>query len=315
MDISYLLFLQELRNSLPEWVAIFFKAASDFVVSPLFILIPCLFYWCIDKRRSTVMLFAFGLGDIANELLKTTFCVLRPWMRDPRIEPYGNAKLTATGYSFPSGHVQWFTSIAWPIAWVYRDKRRWALPLATFLTLIVALSRNFLGVHTPQDVLVGMLVGILCTLVADRLVQWVEGGEKRDAKLAIAGASFALLSLLYVAFKPYPALPAGLPADVTVTTLTYDSFEASGFCLGTFLGWFAERRLVGFESSCTLVQGIVRILIGLLTIHIFRSYLAIPFQQLLGMSMGHFFKGFLTVIAAVFVAPWLFTALERRLER
>lgn len=44
------------------------------------------------------------LGYLLNGFLKLTCCVCRPWIRDARIETYGDAKAATTGYSFSSGH-------------------------------------------------------------------------------------------------------------------------------------------------------------------------------------------------------------------
>ncbi len=315
MDLNYLLFLQELRNSLPEGVAIFLKLMSDLVVSPLFIIIPCILFWCIDKRRATVVLFSFSIGVLVNELLKTTFCTLRPWVRDARIEPYGDAKLTATGYSFPSGHVQAATSIVGTIGWAYRDKSRWTVPLAAILVLLVAFSRNFLGVHTPQDVVVSLVVSFLVVLLAERVVSWVEEEEGRDAKLTAAAIAFGLLGLAYIAFKPYPELPAEMPDGVTVSELINDSFQACGYFLGCFASWLAERRLVGFKTGCDLKQGVIRVIIGIVLTLLFHSLLPIPVEHLFGEAAFEFCKAFFTIFAVVFLTPWAFTKVEKAGEK
>ena len=39
---------------------------------------------------------------LVNGFLKVTFCVYRPWIRDARVQPDGNAVTAATGYSFPA---------------------------------------------------------------------------------------------------------------------------------------------------------------------------------------------------------------------
>ena len=81
-------------------------------------------------------------------------------MRSELIKPTKKAIKGAGGYSFPSSHTQSSASSYGAIAFVYRKKKA---VCATFilLVLLVAFSRNYLGVHTPQDVIVAILEAIV----------------------------------------------------------------------------------------------------------------------------------------------------------
>ncbi len=68
------------------------------------IVIMALIYWCVSKEFGTYLLMGFSGNRLVNGLLKVTACAYRPWIRDARVVPYGDAITTATGYSFPSGH-------------------------------------------------------------------------------------------------------------------------------------------------------------------------------------------------------------------
>ena len=81
----------------------FLEWLSHFAVSGL-ILLPALIYWCIDKKKGFFILTATSACLVVNSVIKLTACVYRPWIRDPRITPAGDAIKEATGYSFPSGH-------------------------------------------------------------------------------------------------------------------------------------------------------------------------------------------------------------------
>ena len=60
--------------------------------------------------------------------------------------------------SFPSGHSQMSAGLFFSAA--FRLKKGWAWILAPVLTLLVMLSRLYLGVHYPTDVLAGAALGI-----------------------------------------------------------------------------------------------------------------------------------------------------------
>ena len=57
-----------------------------------------------DRAAGKRILAGFSLGLFLNGFLELLCCFYRPWIRDSRVFPYGDSKVTATGYSFPSGH-------------------------------------------------------------------------------------------------------------------------------------------------------------------------------------------------------------------
>src|SRR5699024_8918585 len=111
---------------------------------------------------SVVRLFGVSLrlyyvgGRLLVPVAKLSTCVYRPWVRDARVHPAAAALETATGYSFPSGHTQSAAAIYGSVGLWYGRKRRWLAVLMVVMILLTAFSRNYLGVHTPQDVLAGM---------------------------------------------------------------------------------------------------------------------------------------------------------------
>ena len=88
------------------------------------------------------------------------------------------------GYSFPSGHSQFAASEYGTLAWLYRKKKVFAAGCVILLALIV-FSRNFLGYHTPQDVVIGVLVGIGATILLSYVFDWMDQKEGRDILFVI----------------------------------------------------------------------------------------------------------------------------------
>ena len=85
MDLDYLLFLQELRN---DWGGeTFFSLVSALPKSALAAAIPAILFWCVNKNAGIFILFNATCGRVINELLKGTFCVYRPWIKDATIIP------------------------------------------------------------------------------------------------------------------------------------------------------------------------------------------------------------------------------------
>ena len=110
MDIQYLLWLQNFRNSIDNAWTPFLEWVSLFAVTYL-VMIPVFIYWALDKRKGLYTLATYYAAVTVNAAIKLTACVYRPWIRDNRILPAGDAITTATGYSFPSGHTMTATPI------------------------------------------------------------------------------------------------------------------------------------------------------------------------------------------------------------
>ena len=79
-----------------------------------------------------------------------------------------------TDYSFPSGHSM--ASFASAVILLQYDKRI-GIP-AIILAAVIAVSRLYLYVHFPSDVIVGTLLGILFGILAPRIVEYIYSKRK-----------------------------------------------------------------------------------------------------------------------------------------
>ena len=124
MDIEYLLMLQNLRNALGGNLDEFFNAVSKVSVGVM-MLLPCVVFWSVDKKWGWRFLAVRWLGEVVNGLVKLTACVYRPWIRSDLIEPAGDSKVAATGYSFPSGHTMCAVATYGTASVSQYRKRKW----------------------------------------------------------------------------------------------------------------------------------------------------------------------------------------------
>lgn len=123
MDISYLLLLQYLRELTGGIANSFFMFITDLGSSVLPFLVLAGMYWCIDKQIGEYMMLNTFFGDWINGVVKITACVYRPWIRSDMIHPVDEARLTATGYSFPSGHTTQAVAVWGGMAVSYRKEK------------------------------------------------------------------------------------------------------------------------------------------------------------------------------------------------
>ena len=245
-DIQYLLWLQELRNATGGVFDEFFNALSKFAVD-IMPFLPFVVFWCADKKWGYRFITSWGIGEVLNGIIKLTVCAYRPWIRSDLIEPAGDSKVAATGYSFPSGHttiatITYGTTIAWQ-----KDKRRWLAVLCGVLIALTAFSRNFLGVHTPQDVLVGFCESVLIILVVGIAEKKVEGNERVIDILTLIGVVFVILTLVYIMVKPYPMDYVDGQLLVDPQKMMNDSFKACGSFLGFLIGSYLDRHYLKYE--------------------------------------------------------------------
>ena len=127
-------------------------------------------------RPAIFTLVASGGGLIVSSLLKYT--VDRP---RPDLVPHGNLIYTT---SFPSGHsmmsaVVYLTLAALVARLIERRRLKgYALGVAMILTLLIGVSRIYLGVHWPSDVLAGWVAGAAWALGCWLIARWIGlGGD------------------------------------------------------------------------------------------------------------------------------------------
>ena len=247
MDIQYLLMLQELRNATGGIFDEFFNALSKFAVDVLPFL-PFVIFWGVDKKWGYFFLTTHWTGELVNGVIKLTVCAYRPWIRSDLIEPAGDSKVAATGYSFPSGHTRTATTIYGDVFVWQKNKRRWLAICCAVLILLTGFSRNFLGVHTPQDVLVAFIESVFVIYVVSRVSKRVEGNEKLLDILTVVGVVAVIAALAYIQLKHYPL---DYTSDGTLLVdpqkMMNDCFKACGSFLGLMVGSYVDRHYIHYE--------------------------------------------------------------------
>ncbi len=246
MDIDYLLLLQSLREATGGMFDELFNAISKFAVDIL-PLLPYIIFWCVDKKWGYRFITTIFTGEVINGVVKLTVCAYRPWIRSDLIEPAGDSKVAATGYSFPSGHTMCATTM-YGTAAVWQWKRRRAI--AIFCIVMIALtgfSRNFLGVHTPQDVLVGLAESLLIVFIVGFVAKKVSGNDKALDILTLAGLIFIIAVIFYVIFKPYPMDYVDGELLVDPLKMQKDCFGGCGGLFGLLVGSYIERHYLHYD--------------------------------------------------------------------
>lgn len=316
MDLQYLLFLQEIRERLPLCVEKFFAFTSALTVNPFLYVIPFIIYWSVDKRKGQIFMTAVWLGNILNSLAKLSVCCYRPWIRSAAIHPSTHTIKGATGYSFPSGHTTNVTAFFGTLGWLYKNRSRALFAACCAFIALVAFSRNYLGVHTVQDVIFGIGLGILSTWLAIKFVEWAEANTDKDAQALVLALGIVALIFIYYVFKNYPRdYKADGSLLVDPKRMMKSGLKDCGYISALTIGWFVERRFVNFSTDIKTPERIARALIGAALMGLCFFGISPIVAKPLNFYLANYVKGFLTVAPGALFAPLLFKPLAALFEK
>ncbi|MBE6463715.1 MAG: phosphatase PAP2 family protein [Eggerthellaceae bacterium] len=319
MDISYLLTLQDLRMSLPGFVETILEYYSKIGDGPILAVLVLVVYWCVSKRAGQFALIAFASCNFISQLLKNILCVYRPWIRDTAIIPAQGSIEGAAGYSFPSGHTTGTGSALGSFAWYARKEHKWVTVVCAIAILLMMFSRNFLGVHTPQDVLVGLVLAIVMIAVANVFLKWIDRcdrekpGHNKDIIVMVIVLVVCAASVAFVDLKAYPMDYVNGALLVDPEAMQKGSFEAAGLFAGAVIGWVLERRLVGFTTDNLTKRMVgIRFVVGIIIFG--GAYLGfdVLFKAIMPYNWAKLCAMLIVAIVAVFVVPLVFNRIEKR---
>lgn len=311
-DIEYLLFLQGLRDAAPAWVSTFLSFMSEVTISSFCILLPAVIYWCWSKRAGSYLMFNVTASMVINGLVKNTACVYRPWIRDSRVQ--STLMKTATGYSFPSGHTTIGVALYGGIGMLVRKYKRVLLFLCFIPAVITGFARNWVGAHTPQDVVCGFVLSLAMLIVSEKLFDMIEKHPDRDIWVTVIGTAFCAAVLLYVCVKPYPLdYTAEGTLLVDPKTMMIDVFGHIGMAWGFLLGWLLERRWVKFRTDVPALLRVIRAGIGIIAALLISKGLRDPLTACLGAHFGKMAYYFVMLFFITGIYPLCYQAWEKRL--
>ncbi len=311
MDINILLALQDFRNGDGALLADFLKKMTFFGELNTTLAILAVIYWCVCKELGVYLMMGWSGNRMVNGFLKVTACAYRPWIRDARIVPYGDSMTTATGYSFPSGHATNAATVFGGCA-MRREFSRAARIILLAVAALVGFSRLYLGVHTPQDVLVGIAASLLVMALTAKLMKWVAAHPGKDWIVVCAGIGLTAALALYAALKSYPAdYDEAGKLIVDGAKMANDTFKAVGWISAFLTGWILERRFVGFSTEVPLAKKLARGVIGMLLFYAV-SLIVMPWiKTWLSGPAATIITCFIQMFYITFLFPWCAKRLEK----
>jgi membrane-associated phospholipid phosphatase len=239
-----------------------------------FILLISAIYWCWNAMLGLRVFLLLNISVLVNSTLKLLFHMPRPYWYSTTVPVFAEE----TSFGIPSGHAQNAVVIWGGIAsWI---KKTWAWVVAILLILLISLSRLYLGVHFPTDVLAGWIIGALILwiylLLEKPVGNWFKGLSWIMQLITIFVASLLLLLLTVLAkvLSSGFSLPSiwienarlAFPESEPLNPFSINTaFSTAGTLFGFSAGVILLARQVGtwFDPSGIWWKRLLRYLVGI----------------------------------------------------
>jgi len=218
-QLDILMYLQSIRNELLTGIFTFFTICTEV---PVITVLTGVIYWCINKKAGQRTLFALCGSLNINAGVKNYVKMPRPigtdGLQSLRIE-------TATGYSFPSGHTQ--TATTFWTSMMYLFRKSWIYIIGILMIIGAGISRLYLGVHWPMDVIVAWGFGIILSIIFIKLFDYID-----DSK------NYYILVVFMLIFGVCTYFIGG-----------EDLYKMFGLYTGFALGYMVEDTFINFSTE------------------------------------------------------------------
>lgn len=279
-----------------------------------YLLLVPLIYWLVDAQLGIRLLFVLVgtdfLGIVSKQLL-----------RQPRPYWVGKVKVLAeeTSYGIPSTHAS--DSLA---VWGYLTQRLnkdWVWAIAIVLVPLIGLSRMYLGVHFPQDVLGGWLIGLVVIYLFVKGEAWATSWLKRMSVSGQIGLSFGISLVMILIGGLMGALVTSTPDPATWASYATKAggishyFDLAGALFGAIVGYVLMRRYACFKVKGTWLSQIGRYGLGILVLVAIYFVLDVLFSMITGDEtlVGYILRYIrygCVAFWATFGAPWVFLKVK-----
>lgn len=301
MDILYA--LEKIRT--PFWNGVM-SAVTQLGGEVIFIVAAVVVFWCVSKWEGYYLMTVAFCGTVLNQFLKLICRVPRPWVRDPNFTIVESARAEATGYSFPSGHTQNAIGLFGGMArW---GGRRWVRLGLTTLALVIAFSRMYLGVHTPADVGVSLVLAAALVL---GLYPLMRRAQEKPRYMGYVLAAMLVVSGAFVVFVETCGFPADMDAENLASGIG-NAWKMLGAVAGMTLAWLLDRRYIHFETQAVWWVQVIKVAVGMALLLAIKSGLKAPLLALLGHEgLAGGVRYFLLVLVAGAVWPLVFRPMSK----
>ena len=285
----------------------FFSLVTRFGEETLFILIGILVFWCVNKKEGYYLLSVGLVGTVLNQFLKLLFRIPRPWVKDPDFTIVESARAEATGYSFPSGHTQIAVGSFGALA---RWNNKKALRITSIvLCVLVPVSRMYLGVHTPADVIVSAAVALGLVFGIYPLIR--KSAENHNCMRILFGIMLAV-SVGYLLFVNLYNFPADTDAHNLESGMK-NAYTMFGCISALWLTFEVETRFISFKTEAEWWAQILKVVLGFALLLGIKSGLKEPLRAVIENAyLADGVRYFVMTVFAGMIWPLTFRFFNRK---
>jgi len=301
--MQFLYFLEGLRTPALDK---FFSLITHLGEETVFLAVAIIVFWCFSKTCGYYLLTTGFFGTLINQCLKLICRIPRPWVRDPDFTIVESARAEATGYSFPSGHTQ---SVATTLGCPARYSRSFVLRVVcVVLILLTGLSRMYLGVHTPADVLVSLAVGAALVFGLHPIFK---NAEKKPGPMYVAMGVLVACSAAFVLFVEFHQWPADIDPHNLESGMK-NAYLLLGVSVAMLIAAPVERNCIAFSTKAPFWAQVLKVVLGLAIVLGLKAGLKPPLVALFnGHHAATAVRYFVLVIFAALVWPLTFKWFEK----
>lgn len=301
-------------QALGEWQTIPMQVFSFLGTEEFYMIALPVLYWCFDSAlgmRVAVILMVSGGFKAA---FKMAFHGPRPYWVSSEVTGFAEE----TSFGVPSGHSMDAAAV-WGTIAAYIQKG-WAWIAAIVIIFLIGISRLYLAVHFPHDVLAGWLLGFLLLWLTMRFWDPVAAWAKKQtlprqilfAFLASLGLLlFPVISFAWTRLSGWQA-PSEWAAYATQAVSLEGAISVTGTLFGLLAGAAWLRQQGGFGEKGPAWKLILRYLLGVAGVLAIRFGLGAIFpdgETLLAWAL-RYLRYALIGFWVTGGAPWVFVKLK-----
>ena len=300
--MSFLYLLEGIRNPVLDFV---FSIVTLFGEETVFMAVGMIVFWCVNKQKGYYLLSVGFVGTVINQFLKILFRVPRPWVKDPSFTIVESAREAASGYSFPSGHTQTSVGLFGGLALKFKNRAVCIASIA--LCVLVPLSRMYLGVHTPADVGVSIVIALVLIFALAPLFEKAEKSPKVMYALLLSLTGIMLAYLLFISFWSFPEEVFHVDNVHNLISAVKNAYTLTGCMLGFLVVYTVDLKWLKFDTKAVWWVQLIKIAGGLVLVLAVKELLRAPLAAILPENTwARMIRYFLMVVTAGTLWPITF---------
>lgn len=242
-EVKLMEYLQGFQSEFLDKLMSLFTECGDVIG---YIIVIGIIYWAIDKNKGKKLAMVGLTSLIFTPYIKGFFKRRRPYFDHENIKcikkvnnDYDTFDVSEQGYSFPSMHSTLASSIYGKIVMLFNNI--YVRIIFTLLIFFIGVSRSYLGVHYPTDVIAGWVLGLIFLFVISFIDNKIKSNKGRNIYYLI-NFLIGLSGILFIREKEF--------------------YCALGSGIGFYLGLLNEEKNIKFEMPNKFYKGIIRVALG-----------------------------------------------------